>query len=139
VSRIVLLALGWIALSGSFEPANVGFGGITGFLLHRLLPSDHGERWTMGRALGMVALAWFFVWELILSNVRVALVVLDPRRLRAAVVAVPLDARSDVEITTLANLITLTPGPCRSTCRPIARCCTCTRCRSTPPSRSGAT
>ncbi|MBW2487296.1 MAG: Na+/H+ antiporter subunit E, partial [Deltaproteobacteria bacterium] len=31
-------------------------------------------------------------------------------QMRAAIVAIPLDAESDLEITVLANLITLTPG-----------------------------
>jgi multicomponent Na+:H+ antiporter subunit E len=30
--------------------------------------------------------------------------------MRAAIIAIPLDAESDLEITVLANLITLTPG-----------------------------
>jgi multicomponent Na+:H+ antiporter subunit E len=37
--------------------------------------------------------------------------VLDPRRAsRSAIVAVPLDVRSDAGISVLANMITLTPG-----------------------------
>jgi multicomponent Na+:H+ antiporter subunit E len=61
-----------------------------------------------GKALGLIA---FTVWELILANLRVAYDVLTPRYYaRPGVIGIPLDARSDVEITLLANLITLTPG-----------------------------
>jgi multicomponent Na+:H+ antiporter subunit E len=68
------------------------------------------------RAVGLwfaraVALAGLFLWELMLANLRVAFDVLTPRhRMRPGIIAVPLAARSDVEITLFANLITLTPG-----------------------------
>jgi multicomponent Na+:H+ antiporter subunit E len=54
-----------------------------------------------------------FLWELLVSAVRVALIVLQPNvraSLRPAIIAFPLSVKSDVEITLLANLITLTPG-----------------------------
>jgi multicomponent Na+:H+ antiporter subunit E len=45
------------------------------------------------------------------SNLRVAYDVITPgSRARPGIVAVPLDARTDVEITLLSNLITMTPG-----------------------------
>jgi multicomponent Na+:H+ antiporter subunit E len=51
------------------------------------------------------------MWELLLANLRLACDVLTPGyHLRPGVVAVPLDARTDTEITLLANMITLTPG-----------------------------
>jgi multicomponent Na+:H+ antiporter subunit E len=49
--------------------------------------------------------------EIWLSAVTVAKLVFGPlERLRSGFVAVPMDARSDLEITVLANSITLTPG-----------------------------
>lgn len=57
---------------------------------------------------------WFllyFLWELLLANLRMARDVIRPiDKLRPAIVAVPLDVTSDWEITLLSNLITLTPG-----------------------------
>jgi multicomponent Na+:H+ antiporter subunit E len=45
------------------------------------------------------------------SAISVAKLVLGPlERLRSGFLAIPMDARSDIEITTLANSITLTPG-----------------------------
>ncbi len=59
----------------------------------------------------LVRFVLFFGWELVLSNLRVAWDVVTPKAYRRpGVIAVPLDARSDLEITLLANLITLTPG-----------------------------
>lgn len=49
--------------------------------------------------------------EIWLSAVTVAKLVLGPLdRLRSGFVAIPMDAESDLEITVLANSITLTPG-----------------------------
>lgn len=62
----------------------------------------------LGRAIGF---AVFFARELLLANLRVAWLILRPRRrLRPAIVAVPLDVRSDLAIQLLATTITLTPG-----------------------------
>jgi multicomponent Na+:H+ antiporter subunit E len=49
--------------------------------------------------------------EIVLSTVSVARLVFAPLdRLRSGFVAVPLDARTDLEITFFANSVTLTPG-----------------------------
>ncbi len=60
------------------------------------------------KACGLVAL---FGYELVVSNIRVAHDVLTPRsRAKPGIVAVPLDIKTDVAITVLGNLISLTPG-----------------------------
>lgn len=56
-------------------------------------------------------LAAIFIRELLLSVWDVALTVFRPSRVaHSAIVAVPLDVRSDAGIVLLANMITLTPG-----------------------------
>lgn len=63
------------------------------------------------RIWGAITLSVYFWGELILSNVRIARDVLRPvKYLSPGVLAVPLDVTTDVEITLLSNLITLTPG-----------------------------
>jgi multicomponent Na+:H+ antiporter subunit E len=58
-----------------------------------------------------VRFALFFAWELVLANLRVAWLVINPRaHLRPAIVALPLDVQSDAAIQLLAATITLTPG-----------------------------
>lgn len=58
--------------------------------------------------LSLIAL---FLGELVVSALRVAWLVLLPRpRLRASIIAYPLTLTTDVQITLLANMITLTPG-----------------------------
>jgi multicomponent Na+:H+ antiporter subunit E len=63
------------------------------------------------RLTAAIRLATFFLWEIVLANLRVAYDVLTPRHhMRPGIIALPLDVISDVEITLLANLIALTPG-----------------------------
>lgn len=63
-----------------------------------------------------VATAWarlggLFFYELTMSVKDVIVVVINPRiPIRSAIVAVPLDLKSEAGITLLANMITLTPG-----------------------------
>jgi multicomponent Na+:H+ antiporter subunit E len=63
------------------------------------------------RTIRAVGLAGFFVRELVLANLRVAMDVLRPdTRIRPAVLAIPLDVTSDGEILLLSMLINITPG-----------------------------
>ena len=63
------------------------------------------------RTVHAIGLAGFFVWEILLANVRVAADVLRPRTgIQPAVVAIPLDVTSDGEILLLSMLINITPG-----------------------------
>lgn len=56
-------------------------------------------------------LALYFLYELVISSFRVAREVVTLRIYsKPGIIAVPLDVRSDLGITLLANLISLTPG-----------------------------
>jgi multicomponent Na+:H+ antiporter subunit E len=58
-----------------------------------------------------ISFVFFFLYELIKANVQVAYDVITPKfYMTPGIVRVPLDATSDLEITLLANLISLTPG-----------------------------
>ena len=108
----ILLALAWAALNGEISLGNLLVGYALGYVILALLakggvmPSTLASR--TGHAIG---LAGFFVWELLLANVRVAADVLRPRTgIQPAVVAIPLDVTSDGEILLLSMLINITPG-----------------------------
>ncbi len=59
----------------------------------------------------LVSLVLFFLKELVVANLRVAYeVITPPLYMKPGVIALPLDARTDLEITLLANMISLTPG-----------------------------
>lgn len=107
----LLLALGWAAATGSFTLPNVLFGAlVSGFCLFLIRGQIGGTRFWR-RSMRVMSLALLFAMELVMSAVRVGFLVLRPRLdLRPALIAFPLAATSDVEITLLANLVTLTPG-----------------------------
>ena len=107
----IILALTWAALSGDFSLRGVAAGLVIAFVVLRLIRRDE-EAADYFRRAGRIALfVPRFLWELLVANARMARDVVLPRdRLHPAVIAVPLEARSDVEVTWLANLITLTPG-----------------------------
>jgi multicomponent Na+:H+ antiporter subunit E len=97
----IFLSLVWMALTGAFTFANF----VVGFAV------SSAVLWLTGSRFRFVGLFFFFLWELLMANLRVAYEVLTPGyQMRAAIIAIPLDANSDLEITVLANLITLTPG-----------------------------
>jgi len=107
----LLLALMWEAMTGRTDAANL----LLGFAL------GYGVLWWLRPLLGTtqyfrklpesIRFTFFFLRELIHSNFRVAWDVVTPKsRRKPGIIAIPLDARSDLEITFLANLITLTPG-----------------------------
>jgi multicomponent Na+:H+ antiporter subunit E len=108
----LLLALAWAALQGEVTLANLLVGYGLGYLVLALLARGGVLPSTLAsRTAHAVGLAAFFVWQLILANVRVAGDVLRPRTIiRPAVVAIPLDVTSDAEILLLSMLINITPG-----------------------------
>jgi multicomponent Na+:H+ antiporter subunit E len=107
----IFLALAWVALTEQLSLASlvVGFGigyAILWFAQRLLGPSRYFSKAPLA-----IALAAFFVWQLVLASLRVVHDVVTPTHYaRPGVVAVPLDAETDVEITLLANLVSLTPG-----------------------------
>jgi multicomponent Na+:H+ antiporter subunit E len=107
----LLLALAWMALTGQFTPVNFAAGFILSALLLRLVLHSSETPKYFRRVTSTFTFILFYLWELLLANLRVAVSVLSPRmRLSPMVVAIPLKDQSDLSITLLANLITLTPG-----------------------------
>lgn len=63
------------------------------------------------RTIHFLAYAWILSREVVLATISVVKVVLGPMgRVRSGFVAMPLAAETDLEVTALANSITLTPG-----------------------------
>lgn len=107
------LALVWAAITGNFSALNLALGAGIGAVTALLLRNGFAKPMRTGRVRRIASLALLFLWELVVSAVRVALIVLRPNlkaSLRPAIIAFPLSVKSDAEITLLANLITLTPG-----------------------------
>ncbi len=107
----VLLALAWVALTGQFTPANLALGFALGYIMLWVAQRGRKPLSYFTKARQVVGFAAFFIWEMIQANLQVTYYILAPhRKMRPGVIAVPLDVRTDMEITLLANMITLTPG-----------------------------
>lgn len=108
----LLLALAWVVLSGDFSGLNlvVGlvFGYITLVLIEPQVEALAGYPARIPRILGFIG---FFIKELVQANLRVGFDILTPPwHMKPGVIAMPLEARTELEITMVANLISLTPG-----------------------------
>lgn len=107
----LLLTFIWVALTGSFEFANVLFGFLLSYFLLWVILSGSGSSRYFKLMPKIVAFFFFFIYELVKANLQVAYEVMSPGlNMKPGIVALPLDVKSDFEITMLANLITLTPG-----------------------------
>jgi multicomponent Na+:H+ antiporter subunit E len=105
------LALVWVALTGAFGPVNLAFGFVLGYLTLRLAQRVLGSSAYFGKVRQISGFVLFFLRELLTANLRVAIDVLTPRaRMQPRVLAIPLDALTDTEITFFANALSLTPG-----------------------------
>jgi multicomponent Na+:H+ antiporter subunit E len=107
----ILLAFIWAAVTGTFNLSNVAVGMILGYTVLFVAQPLMGASNYFSRIHHAITFVFFYLWQLVLANLRVASDVLTPgARARPGVLAIPLEAKSDAEITMLANLITLTPG-----------------------------
>lgn len=106
----VLLAISWSALSGQFDPPNLTFGFLLGYLV--LWLTVRGEtRAYFTRVPRVISFLAFFLKELVIANLNIAATVLRrDMNLKPGVVALPIDLPNDAAITLLVNVITLTPG-----------------------------
>jgi multicomponent Na+:H+ antiporter subunit E len=109
----LLLTLIWMALTGKFSATNFFFGLVLSFFIMWIISRDDEDQRYFKKIPGIVNLILFFIYELIKANIQVAYDVITPKfHMKPGIVAIPLTVSSDLEITLLANLITLTPGTC---------------------------
>lgn len=106
----VLLALSWLLLQHSLALVHLISALVIGIivprLLHEFLPAT-----TAIRMRNVLRLTFIVLWDIVVSNVVVARLVLGPMaRLRPAWVPVPLDISHPTAIWLLASIITTTPG-----------------------------
>lgn len=107
----LLLSLIWIALTGAFTYSNFLFGFLLSFFILRLVTRGKKNAKYFKIVPKVIAFILYFLYELVRANLQVAYEVMTPSyRMTPGIVKYPLDARSDFEISFLANLISLTPG-----------------------------
>ncbi|HZH01874.1 MAG TPA: Na+/H+ antiporter subunit E [Flavisolibacter sp.] len=106
----LLLTFIWVALTGQFELINFIFGFLLSFLILWITTRGTGDRY-FTRIPKVISFIFFFFKELIKANLQVAYDVITPTfYMKPGIVMIPLAAKTDLEITMLANLISLTPG-----------------------------
>ncbi|MGO4136649.1 Na+/H+ antiporter subunit E [Rhizobium leguminosarum] len=107
----LLLAIAWVAVTGSASLHNLVLGLLLGALALVIIRESFGGKGRIPRVLPVLSLVALFLKELSLSAWKVTVTVLSPdMKLKPGIFAFPLTVTSDFEITLLANLITLTPG-----------------------------
>jgi multicomponent Na+:H+ antiporter subunit E len=107
----VLLAVIWCFLLEDFRAVTFVVGYLVGagvlFVLRRMM----GEVVFFRKLTVFLKLAAVFAFEVIVANVQVAWWILRPRlRVQPAMIRLPINLKSDAAITTLAGMISLTPG-----------------------------
>jgi len=107
----IMLALLWALLSGEISTFNLVIGFVLGYLVLGMMAAQATEKSYFKKVRQTVAFALVFFKELAVSTYRVAYDILTPTHyMRPGVIAFPMEAKTDAEITMLANIITLTPG-----------------------------
>lgn len=107
----LLLAFVWSALNGSTSLSGLVVGFIIGYVVLYVMQPLFGAQRYFTAIFDAVSLFLFFLYELLISSLKVAWDVITPmQKSKPAVIAVPIDGTTNAEITLLANLISLTPG-----------------------------
>lgn len=108
---LIWLALVWMALWRSFTWGNALLGLAVAALVCLVFPLPPLRMRLRPRPIGLAWLVIRFAWDVVVSSVQVAGVVLRPRRqLRNAVVQVDLTTPSDFVLTVVAEMTSLIPG-----------------------------
>lgn len=107
----LLIALAWLALQRSLAPAHLISAAVLALLLPRLLHGFIGPGMRLRSVGTVLRFAAIVLWDIVVANLTVARIVLDPRaRPQPAWVPVPLALTHPTAITLLATIITTTPG-----------------------------
>ena len=107
----VLLALLWAAITGTFRAGNIAIGFLIGLMVLTIGGRALGKPRYLETLLKGIGFVLFFLKELFRSSLRVAFDIITPKHhMKPAIIAVPLELTKDIQITMLANLVSLTPG-----------------------------
>lgn len=107
----LVLALVWMTMTARFDLLNLFLGTVVGYVVLYASQVAVGRSAYFGKPVRLARFIGFYALEVIRSNIRVAFDVVTPTsKAKPGIVAIPLDARSDIEITLLGSLISMTPG-----------------------------
>ena len=108
----LFLTLVWCLLINGISSGTVAFGLILGIIVPIITSAFWPHRPTMQRPDKMLVYIVIVIWDIVVANVEVALIVLfkSNEKMQPAWITIPLDIRTPEAIATLAGTITLTPG-----------------------------
>lgn len=107
----IFVAMTWMALQNVWTGTQFVLGFILGLVGAYVISRQTKTRFYFSRLLAAIELLIVFLYELVKSTLRVCYIVLHPELPAApGLIAVPMDVKSDIQITVFAGLITLTPG-----------------------------
>lgn len=111
VLSVVIAAL-WVALVNEVAIAHALFGAALGIVIPFITQVYWPDGPVIRRPLKIVEFIAIVVWDILVSNLQVARLILFRRSetLRSCFVAIPLDLRTPEAIAVLAGTITMTPG-----------------------------
>lgn len=105
------LATVFVALTGSVTFFDFVVGFIIGLGIVSLLSNASGDGGYVGRIWGLMKFFMYFMYILVKANLEVAWEIITPGfGMEPRILSYSVAGLTDVEVTTLANAITLTPG-----------------------------
>ena len=108
----VVITIVWVALVNDLSVGHVLLGLVLGLIIPGFTSVYWPDRPILKHPLRMFEYAGIVTWDIIVSNVQVAYLILFRRgdSLRSRFITVPLTLKSPEAITVLAGTITMTPG-----------------------------
>jgi multicomponent K+:H+ antiporter subunit E len=107
----VTLTLTWMLLVNSFTAGQALLGVLLGWAIPVFTRRFWPDRVRIARPWWLVFFLVKVLWDILIANVTVAALILGGQRfVRPAFVAVPLELRTELAISILANTVSLTPG-----------------------------
>jgi multicomponent Na+:H+ antiporter subunit E len=108
---VAWLTVLWLVLWRDASAANVVSGVAIALVVLLVFPPRQVTGEHALRPVKLLVFIGYFAWKLVVSNLIVAREIVTPRdHVRSGIVAVPVEACSDLVITLVANAISLTPG-----------------------------
>ena len=107
----ILLTLIWVAITGAFSYINLIFGFIINYFILWIISRNSEDQRYFTIAFRILGFFFFFLYEMLKANWQVAYEVMTSHlHIKPGIVKIELEAKTDLEITLLSNLISLTPG-----------------------------
>lgn len=109
-TSVVLWAV-WLLLARSVAPGTLILGAVLGFVIPLLTSEFWPEQPRIHRMGALLRFLPVFMWDVLVANLKVAWLIVNVfRKLRPRWIVIPLELKDPYAITTLANVISLTPG-----------------------------